>query len=302
MPAWESGVHGFGAFVEGSAQNFVFQETGTDIDMTLRWVSIDDKVTVNKIELYVVFNESYTDADGNPATAKHGGDEGVLFQTIEGSEVPGDGEDITISVSQADVYELYQNNTFDYDKDGPEAAISVFNTNPYNPDRSPAQPFVKGDAFQLRWKFYTTDGRVFERWGVSVCTEFPGANCAVNWGVICASDLGGTYTMTSTWTTCTGDTGGGTYNNVPVTATAIAGKYTIPDLSGGMEPEFWGNPNVAATIVDECGTIKLDLASFDYIYGYSILGNSSVNPNTGVITVRWENAYGEFGTNVYTPN
>jgi len=290
VPEWESAVHGLGDFATGSAQNFVFGDPAVDIDLTLRWVSIDKKASVERMEVYALFNETYTDPDGVPATAKHGGDDGVLIATYEGASLPDNAEDIAFSVSQDAIYQLYKNNTFDYDKNPATSPTPVFN-NPGNPDRSPSNPMVKGDVVQIRWEFTTSDGRLFNSWSPSVCNEFPGANCAVNWGVICVSDLGGTYDMVSTWTESGGSTGGGSYVT-NLTATAVSGKYTIADLSGGMEPEFWGNPPVACTIIDECSTIKLDLTTFSYIYGYAI-NSGNVNPSTGVITIVWQNVYGE---------
>ncbi len=300
VPEWESAVHGFGQFAAGSAQNFVFGDPTTDIDFTLQWVSIDGRAKVNKMEIYVLFNEPFTDPDGNPSTAKHGGDKGKLLATYDGTAVPANRTPISFSVTQAALYNLYSTATFDYDKNPVTPPTPVFN-NPAKPERDASNRFVKGDSFQVRWEFTTEDGRKFSAWGISVCTEFPGANCSVNWGVICESDLAGSYSVVTNWTECGGSSGGGTYTQ-NIVATSVAGKYTIPDLSGGMEPEFWSNPPVACTIVDECNTIKLDGASFSYIYGYFIKPGSNVNPVTGVITIIWENAYGEFGTNVYTPN
>lgn len=308
VPAWESGVHGLAAFAPGSPQSFVFQDPSVDLDINLRWVSIDDKNTVQKIEVFAQFNEAYIDPDGNPSTAAHGGDEGRLLYTFEGAAVPADSEDLSFTIDQDDIYQLYKNNTFDYDKDASTAATPVF-SNPAKPDRSTASPFVSGDAFKVLWRFTTADGRVFDKWGVSVCTEFPGANCSVDFGVICVSDLAGTYNAHTDWVDYYGDPASVDYTTVvtefQLGGAPVAGKYLIEDLSGGMEPTIWSNPEVTAVFTDACGTLTIDNDNSpyldDYSYGYTILAGSKVNGATGVITILWENDYGEHGTTVLTP-
>jgi hypothetical protein len=300
VPEWESAVHGDAVFPEGASQNFVFGDMTVPVGTELKWISIDSKTTVTKIEVFALFNETYTDPQGIPATAKHGGDEGVLLATYEGSEVPGNREALTINITQDQIYNLYKDAAFDYDKDEATAATPVFD-NPDKPTRSETSRFIKGDAFQLRWEFTTADGRVFDSWSPSVCNEFPDAACSINWGVICVSDLAKEYTVTTDWIDYYGTPGSNEYVETLGTTT-VSGKYTISDLSGGMEPIVWSNPEVAATIVDECGDIKLDKASFSYLYGYDILSGSKVDATTGVITILWENVYGEHGTSVYTPN
>src|SRR5688572_16148432 len=88
VPTWETAVHGYGVFAPNSPQNFVFQNPAIDIDFNLQWVSIDSKNSVTKIEVFVLFNEPFTDPDDNLVTAKHGGDDGKLYATYEGSEIP----------------------------------------------------------------------------------------------------------------------------------------------------------------------------------------------------------------------
>jgi len=316
VPEWESAVHGLGAFAAGSPQNFVFQNPSINLNFTLQWVSIDKKRTVTKMDLYVLFNEPYTDPDGNPATAKHGGDDGFLVSTLEGSEVPANRTNTEFSFSQAQLYELYKDAEFDYDKEGPNPAIPVFN-NPDVPDRTPATPFVKGDALQLRWVFTTDDGRVFDKWGISVCTEFPGANCAVNWGVICASDLAGTYDVVSTFDSPgyfnstnpdfqygpgnDGSVANGvqTYNDIPVVAGTATSTYLIQDITNGFEPIMWGNPPVDAIVADQCGNLVMSELLWPG-YGYEILAGSKVNAD-GSLTIIWKNVYGENGISTFTP-
>ncbi|MDZ7649287.1 MAG: hypothetical protein U5K54_20145 [Cytophagales bacterium] len=43
------------------------------INYKLQWVSYDDRVNIASIELYLAYNENYSDADRNPLIADHGG-------------------------------------------------------------------------------------------------------------------------------------------------------------------------------------------------------------------------------------
>lgn len=315
VPEWETAVHGLGTFADGSPQNFVFQNPDVQLDVNLRWISIDQKNTVTKIELYVLFNEEYIDADGNPAVAKHGGDDGVLFQTIEGGAVPANRQDIMVSFSQTELFGLYQNAEFDYT--GLGTKVNVFE-NPAKPERADNAPFVKGDGFQVKWVFTTEDGREFNFWGVSVCTEFPGANCAVNWGVICESDLAGTYDVVSTFvspgyfSSASPDfqygpgndgsvqNGVQTYEDVVVEEGSATSTYNITDITNGFEPIMWGNPAVSAIVADQCGALVLSELTWDGPYGYEIKAGSKVNED-GSLTIVWQNIYGENGVSTFTP-
>jgi len=176
------GVHAFGQVADGSPANFILGQTGEDITFDLQWISIDGELSVESIDLYVLFNENYEDEDGNPLVARHGGQEGVFFSSIEGSSLPSNRENFSFSLAQEDVRALYEGSTFDYDDDG--TAVDVFN-NDFKPARSSVQPFINGDEFAVRWVLTTTDGLVFDSWSPSVCTELPGANCEVSWILEC---------------------------------------------------------------------------------------------------------------------
>jgi hypothetical protein len=183
VPVWESAVHGL-AEVTSPNVDFLYNDPSVGLDLNLQWVSIDGKASVSRIEVFALFNESYVDVDGNPKVAKHGGDEGMSLRVYEGAEVPGNRTPVSFSVTQADLYALYKDNTFDYGN----GTVSVFN-NPDKPQRNETQHFMWDDAIKVRWEFTTTDGRVFDAWGISVCTEFPGANCSVDVAVVCASEI-----------------------------------------------------------------------------------------------------------------
>lgn len=183
VPAWESAVHGL-AEVTSTNTDFSYNDPTIDLDLDLQWISIDAKAAVNRIEVFALFNEAYVDLDGNPKVASHGGDEGKSILVLEGSEVPANRTPFSLSVTQAQLYELYKDATFDYGN----GEVSVFE-NPDKPQRNDEQRFMWDDALKIRWQFTTEDGRVFDKWGVSVCTEFPGANCEIDFGVACSASI-----------------------------------------------------------------------------------------------------------------
>ncbi len=312
VPKWESAVHGFGSFAPQSPQNFVYKDPTVGLDVLLRWVSIDEANTVTKIDIYVLFDEPYTDRDGNPSIAQIGGKKGLLLTTLEGSAVPANRTDLTINFSQDAIYQLYKSETFDYDQNGEKTPVFA---NPAKPARTAASPFVQGDAFKVRWTFTTADGRVFNEWAASVCTEFPGANCAVRWGVICTSNLAGIYKVVSTFdspgyfTSANPDfqygpgndgsvaNGVQTYNNIAVVKGTATATYLIKDITNGFEPIMWGNPPVDAIIADKCGDIVMSKLLWKG-YAYEILPGSKVNANG--FTIIWKNKYGENGVSTFT--
>lgn len=183
VPEWESAVHGL-AEITSTNSDFLYNDPAVGLDVDLQWVSIDGRASVTRIEVFVLFNENYIDIEGNPKIAKHGGDEGRSLMVYEGAAVPTNRTPVSFSLTQADLYDLYQDVTFDYGN----GEVSVF-SNPDKPQRDDTKRFMWDDAIKIRWEFTTEDGRVFDAWGVSVCTEFPGANCAIDFGVVCASEI-----------------------------------------------------------------------------------------------------------------
>jgi len=183
VPEWESAVHGL-AEVTSANTDFQYNTPSAPIDIDLQWISIDQKLTVTKIEVFVVFNENYVDADGNPAVASHGGTTGRSFAVFEGGNVPANRVPKAFSITQDAVYTLYSDATFDYGN----GTVNVF-TNPDNANRDATHKFMWNDDLTVRWEYTTDDGRIFKKWGVSVCTEFPGANCQVDFTVVCASSI-----------------------------------------------------------------------------------------------------------------
>lgn len=297
VPEWESAVHGYGDFAEGSSASFVYNQPATDIDMELQWISIDGRAAVSKIDVYVLVNESYVDLDGNTKVAKHGGDRGKLYTTFEGSAVPGNRQPVVFSLDQATLYSLYQDAQFDYGN----GTVSVF-ANPEKPERNTTNRFIPDDQISVRWEFTTADGRVFSKWGPSVCTEFPGANCSVDFGVVCNSDLGGTYDYLTTNIQC--DNCPATYPgvagclaNAPITGSgelvAIGGgKYEVTDATFGQYACAWDDsPAEGVVINDVCDRIFTSGADqYGLVYTFSIVANDGTT-----LTIDWSNDYGDSG-------
>jgi hypothetical protein len=298
VPEWGSGVNGFASLQTGSAANFLLGNTTTTIDANLRWISIDNELTVNKIETFITFDESYVDTEGNPRTARHGGTTGKLFRTFEGTEVLANREDLELSISQADIFNLYQANTFDYCG----ATVSVFN-NPIKPTRTISTPFINGDSFRLRWIFYTSDGRKFDAWSPSVCNEFPGSNCSLPFAVVCASSLEGTYTYSTT--NLIGGAGapnspiaGPITGSVTLTKGASPTSYVISDISFGHFDAVWEDtpPGGSLRLNDACNFVSISgTDKYGDSYSWTITGATATT-----ITINWQNTYGDKATTVLT--
>jgi|GEM_PF-1486417 len=190
VPVWESGVTAFAKVATGSQPSFVYGFPALGVTYDFQWISADKKSTVTKIDFYVLFDEPYKDADGNDALARHGGSTGVLFTSLEGGNVPANRVNTSVTITQADVYNLYKDVTFDYDGSGPNPAIAVFGATPKNALRTTTDRFVTKDAITVKWKLTLADGRVMggtaggEGWSPSVCTELPGSNCQLAWVVV----------------------------------------------------------------------------------------------------------------------
>ncbi len=200
LPGWDPGVHAYGAFADiaepkdgtggqpansaNYAVNFPLakQDQATAaINMKIRWVSLDNLLTVNKAEIYVDILEYYDDPDGNPKTVSLGGG-GKLLKTI--NPTAANRVYSTYTVSPAEIYNLYKDATVKYDK---VKAVNVF-SNPANP-RPTGKWFNGSEDFVLTWKLYTTDGKVFKVWNPdSICGDQTiysqaKANCQLVWDV-----------------------------------------------------------------------------------------------------------------------
>lgn len=288
------GVHAFAQYSEDSPQNYIYGEED-EITLEIEWISVDNELEVNKIDLYLLFNENYTDMDNNPRVARHGGTDGIYFMTIKGGDLPANRTSTTFSVSEDDVFNLYGDATYDYVGDG--EAVAVFN-NTLKPSRTGGQPFIAGDNFSVRWELTTTDGLVYDSWSPSVCTELPGANCSVDWSVVCLSDLATDYTFVTTNITADVDvipasvSGSGSWTEV------ANAKYELTDYSFGVFPDAYGDDPAVGSLglLDACDDITVtgaDQYGDTYTYSFSDFAGPTM-------TITWINTYGDGGTTVIT--
>ncbi len=261
FPGWETAVNGFVQLQDGSAANFLLADMVNGLDMDFRWISIDGTNTVTQIEFYVTFEESYTNPDGDPAVADHGTE---LFMTV--TSPMGNREDMGLSITQGDVYSLFENATFDYDENG--SAESVWTYAPKNRNTT-SSPFVDGDSFTMTWILTTEDGRVFDSWSPSTCTELPGSNCQIAWILECGQEFNdprGIYTMdlVDSW----GDGWNGAFITVEIDgvgtdytiATGASASYdvSVPAGTADLSFSFTGGSfdgEVAYTITSEHGNV-----------------------------------------------
>lgn len=206
---WEPGVHGFGVFdgvAEASKANIannaktiaITGQANQKMDFKIRWVSLDNKLTVNKIEIYVRMLESYNDPEGNPKTADLSGNgKGKLLTTI--SNVAGNRQWNSFSMTPEQIYQLYKDATVKYD--AAKAAVPVFN-NPARPRPAdarlrPAENATYGskaakvgtDTFIITWALTTTEGLRFDTFNPdSICGDptpvsQANANCSLTTSV-----------------------------------------------------------------------------------------------------------------------
>lgn len=302
IPDFETAVHGYGKLTGSSAANFQLGDKSKIIESTFQWVSIDSKNTVTRIEFYLTFKESYKDAEGNPRTANHGT---KLYKVVEGSAVPGNRTNLTIQVTQDDLYNLFKDAAFDYG-DG-NGSVQVFS----DPDRTTEAPFNSSDNFRLNWALTTADGRYFDSWSDSICGEFEtyhgtsanngGFNCFYDWTVICVSDLAGTCDFVTT-NMLKGDGAAGVpfpgTTTGEVTFTAVSpGVYDISDATFGQFAFAWNDdPATGVQMVDACNNISSRGADqYAEIYTFSFS-----NRNGSSITLTWSNDYGDAGVTVLT--
>ncbi len=299
----ETAVHGFAKISDGSSTSFFFGKNDSSVGVDLQWISIDQLNTVTKMDIFIEWRESYIDEEGNPRTANHGT---KLVSSIEGSNVPANRTFTSLTITAAQLAELFKDATFDYG-DG-SGSISVF-SDAFKTDRTPNSLFIADDSFTLTWAFTTDDGRYFDSWSDSVCSEFPGANCDVKWNVVCDSDLAGTYTAVVTNATSTDPCCPDATNiTTEVTLTETGdGLYEISDYSFGLYFEWYdvygvaeNDPALKASVSDVCNTFILDNVADYFDASIKVRAQGTIDPQTNTISLQWENDWGDKATVVLT--
>jgi hypothetical protein len=192
VPVWEPAVHGFGVFDTGGTTKSAltndylrnFPASGQDaatatIPLKVRWVSLDSKLTVSKVEVYLEMIEYYKDADQNDKKVSLGN---KIVKTITTPAANRQWNAFTISGTEA--YNLFKDATVKYDKTN---AVKVFE-NPANP-RPKGQWFNGSEDFIVTWVLTTSDGKVFNKFSeTSICGDptdlsEASANCRLTFNV-----------------------------------------------------------------------------------------------------------------------
>lgn len=179
VPEFDPAVHGFlifdGVPFDGKINNRPqlyekdyaknFPTTAQDkgkVDLKIRWVSLDNKLTVNKIEIFVEMKEYYQDAEGNSKTVSLGQ---KLVNTI--ATPTANRQWNSFSITPLQIYTAFKDATVKYDK---VSDVKVF-ANPKNP-RPTGLWFNGSEDFVITWKLYTTDGKIFKSGGSSgICGD-----------------------------------------------------------------------------------------------------------------------------------
>ncbi len=169
-----------------------------------------------------------------------------------------------------------------------------------------------GDVVIFETVATLTDGRTFSAANVAPSIA-SGANPSFtpvfNTFIGCPSNLPivGTYNSVATGTSTDPGAKPATVTNlakdVTITQTGPT-TYAISDIFGGLYEAWYGGPyefegDTPATIVDICGAVSIP--TFEEPYGEPLVSTYSRNDATGVITISWENGYGDTGTLVLTP-
>lgn len=300
-PEFETVPHSLAKFKSGSPTSFLFGNNASMLEGDLQWITTDGKVKVVETDYYITWSESYLDKDGLPKTANHG-----KMKLKNTTDVGNQREAKSWSFTAADVYSVFKDAKFDY---GDSVGLRSVFGNPKDGDRSDKKYFTSNDKFTLTWGFKADDGRYFDTWSQGICSETVGSNCSLSFGVICVSNIAGTYTSTTTGTSTDDCCPTESTVTSEVTITSLgSGKYVISDFSAGLYQywyEVYGIDSAYTSSTDKTKNKLIGdiLDACDKISGawvepfaepMKISGFSS--PDLGVITYSWENGYGDKAT------
>jgi hypothetical protein len=221
-----------------------------DLTFDWRWISVDQANTIVGVDFYVSWSESYVNVNGDAVVANHG------KQLVSTATPAGNREDITFTLSQADLAAVFAGTTYDYD-DGNSGAVDVF-TYAGKPTRNVGggQPFIDGDSFILSWSLTGADGRIFEGWSPSVCTEVPGSNCQIAWIVECGQVL---KDPSQTFALAMQDSYGDGWNGaaLAVIVDGVPTEYTVSSAQGASNA-------VDVTVPDGATSVQFEYISGDW--------------------------------------
>lgn len=151
----EPGVWGQGKLLSG--QFTAGNDANSKVSMQLKWIDVNRKVTITKMEVFITMTEKYIDKNGNPATADHGSKSYKVF------DAKGNNEAVLFDITANEVYALFQTAKFNYGKGAGNQ--DVFST---ATGRTAGKRFTQNDSFKMEWALTSKDGLVYKWWSVSV--------------------------------------------------------------------------------------------------------------------------------------
>jgi len=282
-PEFQSVPHGFGKYKTGTPTSLFFGNNNAKLEASLQWISTDGKVTVTDMDLFVTWTEGYLDKDGLPKTASHGK---KLIKTLPAGAAR---TPVDFSWTASDVYNAFKGAKFDY-SDG-AGSRDVF-ANPKDARRTANSYFTPNDKFTLTWAFKSSDGKYYDSWSGGICSNSVGANCQLNFNIVCLSELAGTYDYKAK-----GWCGAEKTGKIELKLTGT-GVY-VPILDGGAEADFsFGAYAVCygATAQLPGGDLKLnDSCNKLFFSGKSRWGETyvfrDIQINGAELYISWKNDY-----------
>jgi hypothetical protein len=290
VPTWNPAVHYFGVFDNGATtknglignygKNFpaANQDAPTaTVPMKVRWVSLDNKLTVSKIDVYVEMIEYYQDADKNDKQVSLGN---KVVKTI--SAPAGNRQWNSFNISATEVYNLFKDATVKYDKVN---AVKVFD-NPANP-RPKGQWFNGSEDFVVTWVLTTSEGKVFNKFNeTSICGDVTSlseasANCRLTFNVN-PCEFESKLFETGTWSVVTDD-----WNDFKPGAVVSVKPGAKPDeILVELTSNDTNRKDIILTVA-KSGAVKIAKQAYGS-YGkdpvvYSAEGTGTVNGCKGII-------------------
>ncbi len=167
-----------------------------------------------------------------------------------------------------------------------------------------------GGQFDVAGTVTTVDGAVFRSTNSSAAVNGSAFRGFFDYTlfIVCPSDLAGTYTYatqgSSTDPCCPGTV---TVDGEVTLTDNGGGEYTISDWSGGLYVAWYGpdggnygiDAPVEGVIKDACNVMSFVTDSEPF--GEWLKGSGRVDAETGVITLTWENGWGDKGESTLTP-
>ena len=174
VPTLEAGIYSqgkqnSGSFIEGD-------DAASVVNMQVKWIDVNRKLTMSKQEIFVTFYQDYIDKNDNPAVADHG-TKSFKVMDCGANNVP-----VKFDISAADVYGLFSSAQFNYGN----GSVDVFDGS-----RPAGARFKTSDYFMMTWGFTGSNGLSYKWWSISIADDellyFADPNIASNaklyWGV-----------------------------------------------------------------------------------------------------------------------